>query len=123
MRIPEDISVFSFGIPDVFLDVESKISYVYHPSPPLGEEAARILLTKIESGKIKLAVSNTGSSIPVNSSNKIFERFYRGDQSRSRDSGGSGLGLSIAKGLADANKWKISAVSIPDVSMTITVLF
>ncbi len=78
---------------------------------------------KKENGKIKLAVSNTGSSIPVNSANKIFERFYRGDQSRSRDSGGSGLGLSIAKGLADTNKWKISAVSIPDVSMTITVLF
>ncbi|MDY6023989.1 MAG: ATP-binding protein, partial [Candidatus Borkfalkiaceae bacterium] len=50
-----------------------------------------------------------------------FERFYRGDSSRSRESGGSGLGLSIAKSFADANKWKLSAKSVYGKTMTITL--
>jgi len=78
---------------------------------------------KKENGKIILAVFNTGSDIPFHDSYKVFERFYRGDSSRSRESGGSGLGLSIAKSIADSNKWKISAVSHPGESMTISVIF
>ncbi len=78
---------------------------------------------KKENGKIILSVFNTGSHVPAEESNKVFERFYRGDASRSRESGGSGLGLSIAKSVADANKWKISAKSVLDVSMTITIIF
>lgn len=78
---------------------------------------------KKENNKIILTVFNTGSKVPTEQSNKIFERFYRGDTSRSRESGGSGLGLAIAKSIADANKWKISAVSVPNESMTITLIF
>ncbi len=82
-----------------------------------------IVSLKKESSRIALTVFNTGSLIPAEDSNKIFERFYRGDHSRSRESGGSGLGLAIARGIADTNKWKISAESVYDVSMTITVVF
>lgn len=78
---------------------------------------------KKENGKPTLSVFNTGSDIPFHDSDKVFERFYRGDASRSRESGGSGLGLSIAKSIADSNKWKIYAVSHPEESMTITVIF
>ena len=49
------------------------------------------------------------------------ERFYRGDLSRSRESGGNGLGLSIAKSIATANKWNISAISVYGKSMTVTL--
>ena len=75
-----------------------------------------------ENNKALLTVFNTGSDIPDDKSDKIFERFYRGDKSRSRESGGSGLGLSIAKSIADNNKWKISAQSKLGVSMKITVV-
>lgn len=71
--------------------------------------------------KNTLTVSNSGSNIKDEDSNKIFERFYRGEVSRSRETGGSGLGLSIAKGLATKNKWSISAKSKYGESMTITV--
>lgn len=81
-----------------------------------------ILSLKKEGSKIVLSVFNTGSSVPAADANKIFERFYRIDDSRSRESGGSGLGLSIAKSISDANKWKISAVSRPNESMTVTVI-
>lgn len=81
-----------------------------------------IITLKEKNGKPHLSVYNTGSSIPQKDSDKIFSRFYRGDNSRSRNSGGSGLGLSIAKSIATANKWKITAHSIPEESMTIEVI-
>ena len=83
----------------------------------------RVSLKK-ENNKISLTVFNTGSNVPDHQANKVFERFYRADPSRSRESGGgSGLGLSIAKGIATNNKWKISAVSKLNQYMSITVIF
>lgn len=76
-----------------------------------------------KNGKTVLSVFNTGSNVPANQANKVFERFYRADNSRSRESGGSGLGLSIAKSIADTNKWKINAVSRPGEHMIINVIF
>jgi len=78
---------------------------------------------KKENSKLSLTIYNTGSNVPESDVNKIFERFYRGDSSRSRESGGSGLGLSIAKSIADNNKWKISAKSKLNEYMAITILF
>lgn len=86
------------------------------------EKGEIIIELKKENNKTILSVFNTGSNVESENANKIFERFYRGDNSRSRESGGSGLGLSIAKSIADANKWKITAKSTPNVSMTITVI-
>ena len=80
------------------------------------------LYLKKDGNKTSLVVFNTGSDIPNSDSQKVFERFYRSDQSRSRESGGSGLGLSIAKGIADNNKWKITATSKYQESMTITLI-
>ncbi len=74
-------------------------------------------------GRTVLTVFNTGSNVITEDSEKIFERFYRVDNSRSRESGGSGLGLAIAKTIADSNNWKITAQSVYNKSMTITVIF
>lgn len=76
-----------------------------------------------ESGKAVLNVYNSGSTVEEKDSQRIFERFYRGDSSRSRETGGSGLGLAIAKSICDANKWKISAKSQKGKFMEITVIF
>lgn len=78
---------------------------------------------KVTLSKTTLTVGNSGSDILDSDSNRVFERFYRGELSRSRETGGSGLGLSIAKSIADANKWTISAKSRYGESMTITVNF
>lgn len=78
---------------------------------------------KKENGKISLTVYNTGSNVSEKDVDKIFERFYRGDNSRSRESGGSGLGLSIAKSIAECNKWKISANCKLNEFMAITIIF
>lgn len=61
--------------------------------------------------KAKLIIKNTGDGIPKDKLNKIFERFYRADDSRDRDTGGYGLGLSIAKSIVDQHNGKIYASS------------
>lgn len=73
-------------------------------------------------GKPTLSVFNYGSDVPENEADKMFDRFYRADNSRARITGGSGLGLAIAKNIAAANRWKIYAKSVYGVSMTITLV-
>lgn len=53
--------------------------------------------TSKESGEVHIAVIDAGVGIPNEARERIFERFYRGDRARSRETGGSGLGLSIVK--------------------------
>ncbi len=73
--------------------------------------------------KAIFTVYNKSYSIKADTKNKIFERFYRAENSRSRDTGGSGLGLSIAKRVAEINKWKIYATIEENQSITMHVIF
>ncbi|MDO9492728.1 cell wall metabolism sensor histidine kinase WalK [Acetobacterium sp.] len=57
--------------------------------------------------KIHLEVFNTGAGIPEDQQDKIFQRFYRYDESRSKATGGYGLGLAIAKSIVDEHHGKI----------------
>ncbi|MEB1807397.1 MAG: HAMP domain-containing histidine kinase [Bacillaceae bacterium] len=61
---------------------------------------------------IVLSVSNTGEGISADHLEKIFDRFYRTDKSRTRMYGGYGLGLAIAKAIIDQHKGKIYAKSV-----------
>jgi signal transduction histidine kinase len=62
---------------------------------------------------VEVSVSDTGEGIPVEDLPYIFERFYRVDRSRARATGGSGLGLTIAKRLVEAHGGKITVQSKP----------
>ncbi|KNZ43509.1 sensor histidine kinase [Acetobacterium bakii] len=66
------------------------------------------------SGKIHIEVFNSGQGIPESERNKIFERFYRSDESRSKHTGGYGLGLAIAKSIVEEHKGKITVESQVD---------
>lgn len=61
--------------------------------------------------KIQLEVFNTGAGIPDDQQDKIFQRFYRYDESRSKATGGYGLGLAIAKSIIDEHQGKIKVSS------------
>ena len=60
---------------------------------------------------IILSITNTGEGIALEHLKKIFDRFYRTDKSRSRQLGGYGLGLSIARAIVDQHSGKIYAES------------
>ncbi|MFC1964357.1 sensor histidine kinase [Chloroflexota bacterium] len=62
---------------------------------------------------VEVAVTDTGEGIPAEDLPNIFERFYRVDKSRARTTGGSGLGLTIAKRLVEAHGGKIGVQSEP----------
>lgn len=62
---------------------------------------------------VRVEVSDTGEGISVEDQPHIFERFYRGEKSRSRLTGGAGLGLAIAKGIIEAHHGQIGAESTP----------
>jgi signal transduction histidine kinase len=60
---------------------------------------------------VEISVTDTGEGIPAEDLANIFERLYRVDKSRTRATGGSGLGLTIAKRLVEAHGGKIEAQS------------
>jgi two-component system, OmpR family, sensor histidine kinase CiaH len=70
---------------------------------------------------ILLSVTNTGEGIQPEHLEKIFDRFYRTDSSRSRKHGGYGLGLAIAQSIVKQHKGKIYAKSTPNESTTFYV--
>jgi len=73
-----------------------------------------ITISAKESGNyVEVTVADTGEGIPAEELPNIFERFYRVDRSRSRRTGGSGLGLTIAKRLVEAHGGQISVESEP----------
>ena len=57
--------------------------------------------------KTVVAVMDRGPGIPADQREAVFRPFHRLEQSRSSDTGGSGLGMAIARQLADANGWSI----------------
>jgi signal transduction histidine kinase len=75
-------------------------------------EGSRILLSLEKSnGMIRCTVEDSGPGIPAEDLSLIFERFYRVEKSRDRESGGAGLGLAIARSLVEAQGGIIEATS------------
>jgi signal transduction histidine kinase len=70
---------------------------------------------------VSVSVEDSGLGIPAESLDKIFDRFYRVDEARSRAQGGSGLGLSIAKWIAEVHHGSISVQSTPGKGSCFTV--
>ncbi|GAB3580843.1 sensor histidine kinase [Calidifontibacter terrae] len=62
-------------------------------------------------GEVRVTVTDTGDGIAPDQLDQIFERFYRGDSARSRDRGGSGIGLTISRAIVHAHRGTLVAHS------------
>jgi signal transduction histidine kinase len=77
-------------------------------TPPGGFIQVR---TELQGNAVQVAVTDSGNGIPQADLPYIFERFYRADPSRARQSGGSGLGLAIVRQLVEAHGGRVEAAS------------
>lgn len=95
--------------------IDNAIKY----SPPQG--AVKVTLNK-RGKNIQFMVYNTVAHISAESLPFLFDRFYRADNSRNSETGGYGIGLSIARAVAEAHKGKITAKSTDGRSLLMTVI-
>jgi signal transduction histidine kinase len=79
-------------------------------TPPGGE--VRVAARR-QAGAVLVEVCDNGEGIPPQDLPLVFDRFYRGEKSRSRETGGSGLGLAIARGVVRAHGGEIAVESRP----------
>ena len=66
-----------------------------------------------DDGAVEVHVTDTGVGIPIEHLPRLFERFYRADPARSREDGGTGIGLAIARSVVEAHGGHIRAESEP----------
>ena len=113
------------ALPDVVVDPERMIQVLgnlvtnaLRYTPSSGQIA---LSARRQGGAVALAVADTGAGIAPEALQHVFDRFHRGDPARQQE-GESGLGLTIAKSIAEAHGGKIEVESGTERGTTFTVL-
>ena len=72
-------------------------------------EGGEIALALTEEGhKLRLTLENDTDGLPCDDPERLFDRFYRADEARSRETGGSGIGLSAARAIAEAHGFTLT---------------
>jgi two-component system, OmpR family, sensor histidine kinase SenX3 len=106
-----DVQVLTEAIANL---VANAIAY----SPPGSQVGVGV---KVVGGAVEIAVTDRGIGIPEGEQARVFERFYRADQARSRRTGGTGLGLSIVKHAVQRHGGEVELWSRPGRGSTFTV--
>lgn len=121
---------------NVAVELETEPVYVYGNAALLSELAMNLLDNAVkynhdggrvtakltaENGEMVMTVSDTGIGIPADKQDRIFERFYRAEESRNKMTGGSGLGLSICKHIVEKHKGSLTISSIEGEGATFIV--
>ncbi len=122
----------------VTIQVEAQPMYTYGNAALLSELIMNLLDNAVkynhEGGQVsanlvaygenqmKLTVSDTGIGIPKDKQDRVFERFYRADESRNKSTGGSGLGLAICKHIVEKHKGTLQIESTEGEGTTVTVI-
>ncbi|MCU1678989.1 MAG: phoR, partial [Frankiales bacterium] len=91
-------------------------------TPPTASVTVRVCTVERDGAWAAIEVSDTGDGLSAEDAARVFGRFYRVDSSRSRDHGGSGLGLSIVRALVDAHHGRVELDTAPGQGATFRVL-
>ncbi len=85
-------------------------------------QGGEVIISVEKKGRmVEVNVIDNGAGISPEDLPYVFERFYRGDRSRNREKGGSGLGLTIVKGIVEAHQGEISIASEVGRGTTVTI--
>lgn len=111
-------------IPPVFADRERVHQVLFNlldNAVRFTPEGGRVTVSASRhNGSVDVVVADTGPGIAPEDLPRVFERFYRVDESRSRDDGGTGIGLAIARSVVEAHGGRIWAESEPGRGSTFT---
>lgn len=143
-----DLNELMSEVYDESVMIDEKHNYTYKPAPlprvftgdiAMIKQSARIFIQNAakyspDHGTINIKVINDdeyvsyiiqdeGIGMSENEVSHIFERFYRSDEARNGETGGSGLGLSIAKWIVDAHNGVIDVLSRPEIGTRFTIRF
>lgn len=94
--------------------VRNAVRYAGHAGPVRLQAAA-------SEGEVRVVVSDRGPGVPASDLQKIFDPFYRGEPSRSRETGGIGLGLAIVKTCVEACGGSVSAANAQPTGLEVTL--
>jgi signal transduction histidine kinase len=108
--IPEDIPALDADEERLHQVLFNLVDNAVRFTPPGGEVT---IAAGRRNGSVEISVADTGVGIPPEHLPRLFERFYRVDQARSREDGGTGIGLAIARSVVEAHGGHIRAESIP----------
>jgi two-component system OmpR family sensor kinase len=98
--------------------LDNLLSNVRAHTPPGTSTEVRI---GVDGAVAVIAVADDGPGLPPEQMTRVFERFYRADASRSREHGGTGLGLGIVAAIVAAHGGDVSASATPGGGVTFTV--
>lgn len=113
----------SFMEGDVAMVKQSVRIFVQNASKYSNEGDTIKLGVKCSVNAVSYIVQDEGMGMQEEDVSHIFERFYRSDKARNGETGGSGLGLSIAKWIIDAHQGTIEVLSRPEIGTRFTVTF
>lgn len=138
IRYAADLVMPQASAKNVTVHVEAEPLYTYGNAALLSElilnlldngikynnESGNILVKLAPEGedKVILTVSDTGIGIPKEKQGRVFERFYRAEESRNQSTGGSGLGLAICKHIVQKHKGEMFIASEEGSGTTVTVI-
>ena len=108
--IGEDVDPVRVNATKISRELDNLLSNALRYSPPGG----RILIAAERTIEgVQITVDDNGPGFDEQDIPRLFEQFYRGEQARSRATGGAGLGLAIARGIVEAHDGWIWAENLP----------
>ncbi|HTP00523.1 MAG TPA: ATP-binding protein [Anaerolineales bacterium] len=124
----KDISIettIQQDLPEIEVDVQRMrevVSNILDNALRYTPQGGRIKMSAARAGaQVEIRVQDTGPGVSAEDLDKVFERFYRTEVSRSRDEGGSGLGFAIARSLVEKHGGSIWAESQPGQGLTVII--
>ena len=98
---PERVTLVDMDATRIAQVVSNILANAVQHTPPGGQ--VKVAVETVAEGRVRVTVDDDGEGIPLEDLPLVFERFYRVDSSRSRSTGGVGLGLTIAKRLVETH--------------------